>query len=70
MVENEHVRLALRRILEQQPDIGDAKIILTWFFEPPNIFDPKPRKGLKPGVVIVLIYVALMAAVCAAFNFR
>ena len=70
MVENEHVRLDFRHILEQQPDVGDAKIISNWFFEPPNIFDPKPRKKLKPGVVIGLVYITLMAAVCAAFNFR
>ena len=70
MVENEHVRWDYRRILRQQPDIGDAKIISKGFFEPPNIFDPKTRKRLKPGVVIGLIYVALIAAVCAAFNFR
>ena len=70
MIENEHVRRDFRRILEEQPDISDPKIISAWFFEAPNIFDPKPTKRLKPGIVIVLIYIALTAAVWAAFNFR
>ena len=70
MIENEHVRRDFRRILEDQPDISDPKIISAWFFEAPHIFDPKPTKRLKPGIVIGLIYLALMAAVCAAFNFR
>src|SRR3989442_729317 len=38
MLEKEHVRLDFRRILEQQPDIGAAKIISNWLFEPSNIF--------------------------------
>ena len=70
MIENEHVRRHFRRILEEQPDISDSKIISTWFFEAPNIFDPKPTKRLKPGIVIGLIYIALFAVICAAFNFR
>ena len=69
MVENEHVCRDFRRILEQQPDIGDAKIISIWFFEAPHIFDPKPTKRLKPGIVIGLIYVVLIAAIGASFNF-
>ncbi|PYS23725.1 MAG: hypothetical protein DMG11_25170 [Acidobacteria bacterium] len=70
MIENEHVRRDFRRILEDQPDISDPKIISAWFFEAPHIFDPKPTKRLKPGIVIGLIYIALFALICAAFNFR
>ena len=70
MLENEHVRRDFRRILEQQPDIGAANIISKLFLEPPNIFDPKPGTRLKPAVLIGLIYIALMAATCAAFNLR
>ena len=70
MVENDLVRRDFCRILDQQPDIGEAKIISSWFFESPNIFDPKPRKRLKSGIAIGLIYIMLMAATCAAFNFR
>jgi hypothetical protein len=69
MLENEHIRRDFRCILEQQPDIGAAKIISNWLFEPPMMFDPKPRMRPKPGVVLGLTYIALMAAVCAAFNF-
>ena len=67
MVENEHVCRDFRRILEQQPDIGDAKIISNWFFEAPNIL---PRKRLKLGVAIALVYIAVMAIVCTASNFN
>jgi len=70
MIENERVRRDFRGILEEQPDISDSRIISAWFFEAPHIFDPKPTKRLKPGIVVVLIYIALTAAVCAAFNFR
>jgi len=70
MIENERVGRDFRRILEEQPDISDSRIISTWFFEAPHIFDPKPTKRLKPGIVIGLIYVALQAATCAAFNLR
>ena len=69
MPENEHVRDAFRQVLEEQPDICAGKIIGSWFFEPPNIFDANARKRPKPGVVMALSYIALMAAVCVAFNF-
>jgi hypothetical protein len=68
MIENEHVRTAFYRILEQRPDVGDAKIIANWFFAQPNIFDPKPKRRLKPSVAIGLIYITLVAAICAVFN--
>jgi hypothetical protein len=70
MIENERVRRDFRRILDEQPDIRDSKIISAWFFEAPHAFDPTPTKRLKPGIAIGLIYIALTAAVCAAFNFR
>ena len=70
MIENEHIRRDFRHILDEQPDISDSRIISAWFFEAPHIFVPKPTKRLKPGIVVVLIYIALTAAVCAAFNFR
>ena len=69
MIENERVRRDFRRILDEQPNISDPKIISIWFFEAPHIFDPKPTKRLKPGIVIGLIYVVLIAAIGASFNF-
>ena len=68
MLEKEHVRLEFRRILEQQPDIGAAKIISSCLFEPPIIFDPNARKRPKPAVVLALSYIVLIGAACAAFN--
>ena len=70
MIENERVRRDFRRILDEQPNISDPKIISTWFFEAPHIFDPKAAKRLKPGIIIGLIYIVLTAAVWAAFNFQ
>ena len=70
MVENERVREAFRQILEEQSDIGIAKIISNWFFEPPTAFDPKPRTRPKPGVAIALVYIALMAVICIVSNFK
>ena len=70
MIENEHVSRDFRATLDRQPDLGAAKIVAKWFFQPPDIFDPKPRKRMKYGFVLGLIYLALIAAVCAAFNFR
>jgi hypothetical protein len=58
------------RILNQQADIGLTKIISSWFFHRPNIFDPNSRRRPKPEILIVLGYLLLMAAVCGAFNFR
>jgi hypothetical protein len=57
-------------ILDQHPDIGTARIIAAWFFDRPNIFDPNSRKKPKPEIIILLAYVLLMIAVCAAFNLR
>ncbi len=68
MLEETVVREAFRQVLEQQAEIGLAKIISIWLFEPPNIFDPNARKSPRPEFVMALAYIALMAAVCAAFN--
>ncbi len=68
MSEQIHVRQALSEILQQQLDVGAKKLICNWFFEPTNIFEPTARRRLKLDVVIILTYLASMAAACAAFN--
>jgi len=70
MSEDEQVRRGCYRVLVSRPDIGSAKIISSWFFEPPNMFDPHSRKKPKREIIIVLIYVLLMTAFAVAFNFR
>ncbi len=57
-----------RHVLGQQTEIGVAKIISSWLFEPPNIFAPTARRRPRPEFVLALPYIALMAAVCAALN--
>jgi hypothetical protein len=68
--ENEQIRRDFRRVLDQQADIGAAKIISSFLFERSNIFDSNRRRKLKPEILIVLTYVLLISAVCAAFNLR
>ena len=65
---NEQVHQNFCRILQQRADIGAAKMIANWLFEPPHIFDPHSRRKPKPEFVIVLAYGVLMALACAAFN--
>ena len=64
------VRDGLATLINQQADIGLTKIISSWFFHRPHIFDPNSRRRPKPEILIVLSYLLLMATVCAAFNFR
>ena len=68
--EREAVSIELHRILDQQAVLGTARTISGWFFDQPNIFDPNSRRRPKPEILIVLAYLLLMAAACAAFNFR
>ena len=56
------------RIVDQRADMGAAKVIASWFLEPPNIFDPHSRRKPKPEFVLVLAYILMMALACAAFN--
>jgi hypothetical protein len=64
----EQMRQHFHRLLDEQGDIGAAKLIGNCLFEPPNIFDPNRKRRLKPEILIGLSYVLLMAIACAAFN--
>jgi hypothetical protein len=68
--DKEQIRRELDRIHAQLGDIGLARMISRHLFEPPNIFDPKPRRRPKPELVIILSYILLLAAVWVAFNLR
>jgi hypothetical protein len=68
MPETTDVREAFLRVLEKEREIGLANILSTWFLDPPSIFDPNAGKRPRPEFVMVLAYLGLMAAVCAAFN--
>jgi len=65
---NEQVLRDFRRILDQRPDIGAAKMIANCLSDPPHIFDPHGRRKPKPECVIVVAYVVLMVLVSASFN--
>ena len=68
MPEEKDIHEVFGQVLEQQTEIGASKIISSWLFEPPNIFDANATKRPRPELVMALAYIALMAAVCAAFN--
>jgi hypothetical protein len=68
MLEMTDVREAFHRVLEQEREIGLANILSSWFLDPPSIFDPNAGKRPRPELVMALAYLALMAAVCTAFN--
>ena len=65
----ERVSHAFRQVLDEQPDIGIAKILSTWFFAPRHRFDPNARKSVKPEILIVAVYLILIGAVCVIFNY-
>lgn len=65
----ERVRHAFRQLLEEQPDIGIAKILSTSCCEPRHRFDPNARKSVKPEILLVAVYLVLIAAVCVIFNY-
>ena len=66
--DREQIRRELRRVHAQQSDVGLARMISGYLFEPPNIFDPGARPRPKPELLIILSYVLLMAGVWAAFR--
>ena len=68
--ETEQIRRAYRRILDQRSDIGISRMASAWLFKKSNIFDPNCRRKLNPGILIVLSYVLLMAAIWVDFNHR
>ena len=70
IVDREEIRRDFHGALHQQPDIGVARIIASWFLKPANIFDPNSQRKLKPDIFIVFGLFLFMAVICAAFNSR
>jgi hypothetical protein len=58
----------LMEFLRHEPDMTVGKIVSDWLFQPANRFDPAGRTRLKPEILILFSYFALVAAVFAVFN--
>jgi len=58
----------LREIFGQLPDIGISKILISWFFDPPNRFESKPRRKPKPEILILFSYFLIMGFIFIALN--
>jgi hypothetical protein len=58
----------LLEILGGSRDIGTAKTLTNWLFEPANPFDPRKRRKPKPELLILLTYLFLMGTTFFAFN--
>jgi hypothetical protein len=58
----------LVQILNRSCDLKPSKTMSNWLLEPPNPFDPKQRRSVRPELLILLTYLFLMGAVFAVFN--
>jgi hypothetical protein len=67
-VPRERIRSDFDAMRSQRLDIGSFRILAAWLFEPQSPFEWKPRQRPRPEFLIVLIYLALMALLFAAFN--
>jgi hypothetical protein len=61
-------RRQLDQVLGERSDVGITRIIAGWLLEAPSPFDPGCPRKVKPGVLIILSYLALMGAASALFN--
>ena len=59
---------SLLQTLGQSSGLGCFGTLASWLFEPPNPFDSNQRRRLRPELLILLAYVALMGATFAIFN--
>ncbi len=56
------------QILNRSCDLTPSKTVANWLFEPPNPFDSKRRRSVRPELLVLLTYLFLMGAVFAVFN--
>ena len=62
------VRDRLVRYFLSRPDMGLGNMLLNLAFEPANPFDPKRRRMLKKGFVLVVLVGLALAATFVYFN--
>ena len=64
----DEIHQALNQYLSRRPDLGLGKMLLNVALEPANPFNPRARRILKKGFVLVVLVVLSLAATFIYFN--
>ena len=64
----DEIHQALAEYLSRRPDLGLGKMLLNVALEPANPFNPRARRILKKGFVLVVLVVLSLAATFIYFN--
>ena len=60
---------ALRDYLRRRPDMGLDKLLLDLALDPASPFDPRGRRRLRKGFVLIMLVATGIAATFVYFNF-
>ena len=63
------VHTALTNYLRRQPDVGLDKLLLDVALDPASPFDPRGRRRLRRGFVLIMLVATGIAATLVYFNF-
>jgi hypothetical protein len=63
------VHRALTNYLRRPPDVGLGKLLVDLALDPASPFDPRGRRRLKKGFVLVILVATGLAATFVYFNF-
>ena len=63
------VHAALANYLRHRPDVGLDKLLLELALDPASPFDPRGRRRLRKGFVLIMLVAMGIAATFVYFNF-
>ena len=63
------VHVALTNYLRRQSDVGLDKLLLDLALDPASPFDPRGRRRLRKGFVLITLVATGIAATLVYFNF-
>ena len=63
------VHTAPTNYLRRQPDVGLDKLLLELALDPASPFDPRGRRRLRKGFVLIMLVATGIAATLVYFNF-
>ena len=63
------IHAALTNYLRRRPDVGLGKLLLDLALDPASPFDPRGRRRLRKGFVLVMLVATGIAATFVYFNF-